>query len=410
MLSSTVREAIKSDWKRMVATYQDFHQIPELSMQETKTSSAIVAKLEEFGLSPKRFGGTGVVAVIENGAGPVVAYRADIDALPIKEDTDLDYASTARGTLPDGTETYVMHGCGHDTHITVGLYLARTLASHKELWSGTVVVLFQPGEETGQGARAMIDDGLWDKVARPQAIYGQHDWPGLAGHLYVKPGTAMAMSDCLKVTVRGKQSHGAQPEDSIDPIVLGAYMVTRLQTVVSREISGNDMAVVTVGTFHGGLKENIIPASAEFTLNIRTFDEKIREHVLEAVRRIIKAEAQASRAPEPLIDVVYSFPRCYNDPDLAENLLNRLAAEFGEDQVHRDKAHTGSEDFGLFGDEINVPYVYWHFGAYSPGKFKGKEPPAGIHSPFFASDDVATTLETGVRAALTAIFSHVGKN
>ncbi|MEO8839572.1 MAG: peptidase dimerization domain-containing protein, partial [Herbaspirillum sp.] len=238
---------------------------------------------------------------------------------------------------------------------------------------------------------------------------GQHDWPGLAGHLYVKSGTAMAMSDCVKITIRGKQAHGAQPEDSIDPIVLGAYMITRLQTVVSREISGNDMAVVTVGTFHGGLKENIIPASAEFTLNIRTFDEEVREHVLEAVRRIIKAEAQASRAPEPLIEEIYSFPRCYNDPDLAESLLKRFAEEFGEDQVHRDKAHTGSEDFGRFGDEINVPYVYWHFGAYSPSKFKGKEAPAGIHSPFFASDDVVTTLETGVRAALTAIFTHVGK-
>jgi hippurate hydrolase len=169
------------------------------------------------------------------------------------------------------------------------------------------------------------------------------------------------------------------------------------------------MAVVTVGTFHGGLKENIIPASAEFKLNIRTFDAQVRTRVLAAIRRIIQAEADASGAPAPLIEEIYTFPRCYNDPDLAERLIGKLAEEFGENKVHRDKAHTGSEDFGRFGDSIGVPYVYWHFGAYSPDTFKGSAVPAGIHSPFFASNDVATTLNTGVRAALTAILSHVGK-
>ncbi|MFA5664876.1 amidohydrolase [Castellaniella sp.] len=409
MLDNAILGSIRAAANDMEAAYRAFHQMPELSMQETRTSAAIVQRLEGMGLSPQRFGGTGVVAVIENGTGPVVAYRADIDALPIKEATGLDYASSARGILPDGSETHVMHGCGHDMHITVGLYLAHVLVHNRASWAGTVIMIFQPGEETGQGAQAMLEDGLWATVTRPEAIYAQHDWPGPVGHLFIKPGTAMAMSDSLKVTVHGRQAHGAQPEDGIDPIVLGAYMIVRLQSVVSREIAGTDMAVITIGTFHGGLKENIIPDRAEFKVNIRSFDEGVREKVLAAVRRIILAEAVASGAPEPDIESMYSFPRCHNDPQLAENLIARLGSEFGPDKVHLDKAHTGSEDFGRFGDQIGVPYVYWHFGVYSPGKFTQADQPAGIHSPFFASDDVPATLHTGVRAALTAVLGHVGK-
>lgn len=408
-LNTTLRDAISANLAQTVADYKEFHRTPELSMQETHTAAAIRSKLEGLGLETRTFGGTGIVAVIENGPGPIVAYRADIDGLPITEDTGYDYASTAEGTLPDGSTSKVMHGCGHDTHITVGLYLARYLVEHKELWAGSVIMIFQPGEETGEGARAMLDDGLWDSIAKPEVIFGQHVWPGKAGHIYVAKGTAMAMSDCLKVTVKGKQAHGSQPENSVDPIVLGAYMITRLQSIVSREISGRDMAVVTVGTFHGGLKENIIPDSAEFKLNIRTFNEDVRAVVLDRVERIIRAEAQASGAPEPLIEDMYRFPRCYNDPAATDQFLDVLGAELGEDQVHLDQAVTGSEDFGAFGDDIDVPYVYWFFGGYSPAKFDGDEPPAGNHSPFFAPDDVETTLETGIRAALSAVLSTVGK-
>ncbi|GAA1868348.1 amidohydrolase [Brevibacterium marinum] len=408
-LDTSLRDAIAADLAETVSDYEDFHRSPELSMQETQTAATIAAKLQGLGLDTHAFGGTGIVAVIENGQGPVVAYRADTDGLPIAEDTGYDYASAAEGTLPDGSTTKVMHGCGHDTHITVGLSLARYLVDHKDLWQGTVVMIFQPGEETGEGARAMLDDGLWDSIARPEVVYGQHVWPGRAGHIYVAKGTAMAMSDCLKVTVTGKQAHGSQPENSVDPIVLGAYMITRLQSIVSREISGREMAVVTVGTFHGGLKENIIPDSAEFKLNIRTFNEEVRAVVLDRIERIIVAEAQASGAPEPMIEEMYRFPRCYNDPATTDRLLEVFGAELGEDQVHLDQPVTGSEDFGAFGDDIDVPYVYWFFGGYSPAKFDGDEPPAGNHSPFFAPDDVETTLETGIRAALTAVLSSVGK-
>lgn len=408
-LNPVLRQSLTADLGQIVADYKDFHRTPELSMQETRTAAEIDSRLTAMGLTTHRFGGTGVVAVIENGSGPVVGYRADTDGLPIAEDTGLDYASTAEGTLPDGTTTQVMHGCGHDTHITVGLYLAKYLVEHKDLWTGSVVMLFQPGEETGQGARAMLDDGLWDRIVRPEVIYGQHVWPVPAGHIYVSKGTAMAMSDCLRVTVKGKQAHGSQPESAIDPIVLGAYMITRLQSVVSREIAGNDMAVVTVGTFHGGLKENIIPDSAEFKLNIRTFTEEVREVVLDRVRRIILAEALASGAPEPEIEEMYGFPRCFNDPEKTAGFLEHVGAELGAEQIHLQKPATGSEDVGAFGDDIGVPYVYWFFGGYSPAKFSGSEAPAGNHSPFFAPDDVETTLETGIRAALSAVLSKVGR-
>ncbi|GAA0034681.1 amidohydrolase [Brevibacterium metallidurans] len=408
-LNPRLRTAITDTLAEAVDDYEDFHRSPELSMQEIETSRAIADFLSDLGLVPQAFGGTGVVAVIENGEGPVVAYRADTDGLPIAEDTGLDYASTAEGVLPDGTETAVMHGCGHDTHITVGLHLARALTEHRDAWSGTVVLLFQPGEETAAGAKAMLDDGLWEQVVHPEVVYGQHVWPGQAGDVYVSSGTAMAMSDSLKVTVLGKQAHGSQPENAIDPIVLGAYMITRLQSIVSREISGRDTAVVTVGTFHGGLKENIIPDSAVLTLNIRTFDEDVRATVLERVRRIVEAEAQASGAPEPLIEEMHSFPRCYNDPDATAAFVTAAEAELGAAHVHVVPAVTGSEDFGAFADALGVPSVYWFFGGYSPERLAKAEPPAGNHSPHFAPDDVPTTLETGLRAALTAVLSRVGK-
>src|SRR5699024_109134 len=381
-LHPTLRESIGADLDRIVTDYKNFHRTPELSMQETRTAAESDARLSDLGLTTRPCGGSGVGAVRESGRGPVIGSRADMDGPPSAGDPGLGYASTAEGVLPEGERTAVMHGCGHDTHITVGLYLAKYLVEHRQLWSGTVVMLFQPGEETGQGARAMLDDGLWDEIVRPEVIYGQHVWPGRAGHIYPSKGTAMAMSDCIKVTVRGKQARDSQPENAIDPSVLGAYMITRLQSVVSREISGRDMAVVTVGTFHGGLKENIIPDSAEFKLNMRTFSEDVREVVLDRVRRIILAEALASGAPEPLIEDMYRFPRCYNDPDEAEAFVDSAASELGDENVHVEGPVTGSEDFGAFGDDIDVPYVYWFFGGYSPAQFGGDEPPAGNHSPF----------------------------
>lgn len=390
----------------LVSTYQDFHRSPELSMQEHRTAARITEVMQGHGYATFECGGTGVVATLENGPGPVVGYRADIDGLPIAEDTGADFASTERGTLPDGASTPVMHGCGHDTHISVGLETARLLSSHREDWSGTVVFLFQPGEETSAGAAAMLEDGVWDRAPRPEAIFGQHVWPAEAGTLNVSVGTAMAMADSWEVTVHGVQTHGSQPEKGIDPVVLGAFMVTRLQTVVSREVSAREAVVLTVGTFHAGLKENIIPDKAVFTLNVRTFDEEVRTRVLATIERILNAEAAAAGAPEPSIHRMYEFPRCYNDPELTTQLVGALRGELGEAAVIESEPVTGSEDVGRFGDAIGVPYTYWFFGGHTAESVAGGLPVN--HSPMFLPDDVRTALRTGVRAALTAIVSKVG--
>lgn len=386
-------------------TYTHLHQNPELSMQEFKTAEFIESRLDELGAEHFRCGGTGVVGILRNGEGPVVAFRADSDGLPIKEDTGAEYASNATGTLADGTVVPVMHGCGHDTHVAAALAAAEQMTKQRDAWSGTVVWLFQPGEETAAGAAAMVADGVWDRAPKPEVVLGQHVIPFCpTGSVALATGTAMAMADSLRITVFGKQSHGSQPQDSIDPIVLGAYMVTRLQTIVSRELSPQAPAVVTCATFHAGLKENIIPDRAEFTLNIRTLSEDTRERVLAGIARIVNAEAAASGAPEPLIEEMYRFPLLHNDVEQSAAVRAALVAELGDAQVQDLPPAMGSEDFGSFAQAIDVPNVYWVFGAYS----SSVEAPPVNHSPYFLPE-MEPTLSTGVRAALAAIGSYVAR-
>lgn len=396
-----------ADQQKLHETYRYLHAHPELSMQEGETAKYLLERLEQLGLEAFVCGGTGVVGILRNGDGPVVGYRADTDGLPIAENTGLKYASTAVGTLADGTAVSVMHGCGHDTHMSVALAAAELLARSQDTWAGTVVFIFQPGEETAAGARAMLEDGLWDKAPRPEVIYGQHVWPGVAGELEISSGTAMAMADSWRVTVLGRQAHGSQPEKSIDPIVLGAHMIVRIQTILGREVPARESAVITVGTFHGGLKENIIPGSAEFTLNVRSFEPAVREQVLGALRRIIAAEAAASGAPEPVLEEISSFPRCYNDPDAAADAISALRGALGEQNVHEVPPVMGSEDFGLLAEAIGVPSVYWMFGSTLRERIDAGETVAGNHSPEF-SPAPEPTLSTGLTAALAAIMGRVG--
>lgn len=400
-------ELTDSKEQSMYELYRELHAHPELSMQESKTAELLDERLTRLGFETFSCGGTGVVAILRNGDGPVVGYRADMDALPIQEDTGLDFASSASGILDDGTEVPVMHACGHDMHMTVALTAAQLLAEAKDAWSGTVVLVLQPGEEIGAGARAMVEDGLWDKAPRPEVIYGQHVWPILAGTVNISSGTAMAMADSWKITVHGRQAHGSQPDQSIDPIVLAAHMVVRIQTIVSREVHPMKSAVVTVGTFHSGLKDNIIPASAEFTLNVRTFDHDVRERVLESLRRIIQAEAAASGAPEVLIEELYNFPRCYNDPKAAGRLIEQFRGIIGSERIFEVPPVMGSEDFGVLAEAIGVPSVFWMFGAYNQERLDGADPLPGNHSPHFAPD-YNPALTTGVHAAMTAILGIVG--
>ncbi|TDL44428.1 amidohydrolase [Kocuria rosea] len=387
--------------------YRHLHGAPELSMQEHATAELIRARMDALGCETFVCGGTGVVAVLRNGEGPVVGFRADTDALPVAEDTGLDYASTARGVLPDGTEVPVMHACGHDTHITSAVGAATLLAGNRDAWAGTVVFLFQPGEETAEGAMAMLQDGLWDRAPRPEIVYGQHVWPGRAGQVELTSGPAMAMADGWKVTVRGRGGHGSRPEDTIDPVVLAAHMVVRIQSIVSREIPAQQAAVITIASFHAGLKENIIPAVAEFTVNVRNLDADVREQVLAALRRVIRGEAVTSGAPEPRIDEIYTFPLLVNDPAETDSLRAVLGAALGAENVLDRPAQMGSEDFGHLPDAIGVPGVYWFFGGMSDEAVDGDAPVPTNHSPFFAPV-VEPTLSTGVTAAVSAILSRVG--
>lgn len=392
------------DTGRAHRIYRHLHAHPELSMREYATADFVAAELDDLGIENHRCGGTGVVGVIRNGEGPVVAFRADTDGLPIAEDTGLEFASTATGTLEDGTAVPVMHGCGHDTHVTSLLTAARALTSHPDAWSGTLVLVFQPGEEVAAGARAMVDDGLWELVPVPEVVLGQHVMPLQAGTVNISHGVAMAMADALRVTVFGKQSHGSRPQSSIDPIVLGAHMIARLQTIVSRELDPRTPAVVTSGTFHAGLKENIIPDRAEFTLNIRTFEPEVREQVLSAVRRIVSGEAAVSGAPEPLVEEVYSFPSCHNDPAQAARVESALRAGLGEGNVSVAEPVMGSEDFGHLAEAIGVPSVFWMFGGFDLAP--GEEAPVN-HSPYFAPA-MEPTLATGTRAAVAGILAYLG--
>lgn len=393
--------------ERMEGDYRHLHAHPELSMQEHETAKFVEQVLDEVGVEHHRCGGTGVVAIVRNGEGPVVAFRADYDGLPIAEDTGLEWASQARGTLPDGTKVPVMHGCGHDTHAAVALALVRAFAAHEDAWAGTLVVVFQPGEETAAGAAAMVDDGLWDKAPRPEVIYGQHVMPGLAGTVEVPLTTVLAMADSWRVTLRGRQAHGSQPHNSIDPIVLGAHVVTRLQSVVSRTIDPRDMAVVTVGTFHAGLKENIIPATAELGLNVRTFEPEVREQVLDGIRRTVQGEVIASGAPEAQIEEIYRFPACVNDEEESRRVIDVLRGELGEEHVDVCKPMSGSEDFGHLATAIDVPSVFWFFGGYPQEVLDRDEPVPGNHSPHFAPV-TEPTLETGLRAAIAVLLSRLG--
>lgn len=407
-MTTTVPPQISQELREdMHAFYKQLHAAPELSMQEHATAALITKRMNALGYDTFPSGGTGVVAVLNNGDGPVVGFRADIDGLPVAEKTGLDYASTSRGVLPSGAEVPVMHACGHDTHIASAVGAATLLAESLSTWSGTAVFLFQPGEETAQGALAMLADGLWDKAPRPEVIYGQHVWPLLAGQIQVSRGPAMAMADAWNVTVRGRGGHGSRPEDTIDPVLLAAHMVVRIQSVISREVAPQEAAVVTVACFHAGIKENIIPADAQFTVNVRNLDNRVRERVLAALRRVIDGEAQASGAPKPHIEELYTFPLLINDPEESDKVKKTLGAVLGVGNVSDLPAQMGSEDFGHLPESIGVPSVYWFFGGMPIEVMDSDDPVPSNHSPHFAPT-IEPTLTTGTLAAWAAIMSRVG--
>ncbi|MGW1116447.1 amidohydrolase [Streptomyces tanashiensis] len=379
------------------AVYEDLHAHPELSFQEFRTAGIVADRLRQQGWDvTEGVGGTGVVGVLANGEGPVVLLRADMDGLPVQERTGLPYASRATAVDGDGDEVPVMHACGHDMHVTCLLGATAQLAGARGEWRGTVVAVFQPAEEVG-GAPAMIEDGFLERFPRADICLGQHVAPAPAGFVGTRPGPVMAASDSLRVRLFGRGGHGSTPESTIDPVVMAAAVVMRLQTIVSRETGAAQTAVVTVGSLHAGTKENIIPDSADLRINIRSTAPAVRERVLTAVQRIVRAEAAASGAPkEPEITGLNSFPVTVNDERATGTVMTAIAEALGQERVFTlPQTLTGSEDFGVFGTALGVPSVFWHFGGADPALFRGIDPEALItdglpetvpanHSPHFA--------------------------
>ncbi|MGH7877313.1 MAG: M20 family metallopeptidase [Candidatus Dormibacteraceae bacterium] len=407
--SDSILRGLRDALDDLEALYKDVHSHPELSMQEHRTAglAAEWLKAADFEVT-NGVGGTGVVGVLRNGDGPTVMLRADMDALPVKEATGLPYASTVTATDPDGNETPVMHACGHDMHVAWLAGATALLGGAKGAWHGTLLAIFQPAEETAAGARTMIDDGLFDRFPKPDVILGQHVMPMSAGTIASRSGVITSAGDSLQIRLFGRGAHGSMPQASVDPVVMAASTVMRLQTVVSREVAPSDAVVITVGALQAGTKENVIPDEAVIKLNVRTFDESVRQRVLRAIERIVNAESQASGALRPPeIATLDRYDLVRNDDAATERVREAFRARFGDGRVTHSGPASASEDFGSFGVEWHVPSVFWLIGGVDPDTYAKAEREGRLselptnHSPKFAPV-IHPTLETGVEALVTA--------
>jgi hippurate hydrolase len=378
-------------------------------MQETRTAGIAAERLRAAGYDvTPGVGRTGVVGLLRNGDGPGVMLRADMDGLPVKEATGLPYASTVTATDAAGKTVPVMHACGHDMHVAWLIGAATLFAKARDAWRGTLMIVFQPAEETAQGAQAMIDDGLFQRYPRPDVVLGQHVMSLPAGVVAGRPGATTSAADSLQIRLFGRGAHGSMPEASIDPVVMAAATVLRLQTIVSREVGAKDAAVVTIGVLQAGTKENVIPDEAVIKLNVRTFDEGVRKRVLAAIERIVNAEAEASGAPrKPEITALDRYALVTNDPAATARVHDAFRAHFPADRVQTTQPTTASEDFGSFGAEWGAPSVFWFVGGIDPDTF-AKARQAGRlgdiptnHNPRFAPV-IHPTLETGVETLVIA--------
>ena len=391
------------------ALYKDVHSHPELSMQEKRTAGLAADRLRAAGYEvTTEVGKTGVVGLLRNGDGPTVMLRADMDALPVEEATGLPYASKATAADRDGRTVPVSHMCGHDMHVTWLAGATKLLAEAQTTWRGTLIAVFQPGEETAEGAQAMIDDGLFKRFPKPDVVLGQHVMVGPSGTVAGRAGAITSAADSLQIRLFGRGAHGSMPQASIDPVIMAAATVMRLQTIVSREVAAAEAAVVTVGALQAGTKENVIPDEAIIKLNVRTFDAGVRTRVLAAIERIVNAEAEASGAPrKPEITTLDHYPLNVNDRDASKRVVDAFRAHFGADRVRETGPAPASEDFGSFGAEWHSPSVFWFVGGTDPDLYaKAKaanrlnELPVN-HSPKFAPV-IHPSLRTGVETLLVA--------
>jgi len=397
--------------------YRDLHAHPELAFAETRTAGIAARLLRDLGLEVTTgVGGTGVVAVLENGDGPVVALRADMDGLPVEERTGLDYASTVRTVGPDGEDVPVMHACGHDVHVTCLVGAVEDLVARRSTWSGTLVAVVQPAEELVAGARAMVDDGLVERFPRPHVVLGQHVAPLPAGIVALRPGPAMASSDTLTVTFHGRGGHGSRPQTTVDPLLTACHAVVRLQSIVSRETEPGEVVVVSVGAIHAGTADNIVPAEATISVNVRAVTAQSRSRVLAAVHRIVEAEAAAAgMTTPPTVVESKAAPATTNDPAATARVRATFVETFGEAAVVDPGIVSGSEDVGAIAAAADAPLVFWFLGGADPATFAAAAAAGTLdsdlpsnHSPHFAPV-VQPTLDVGVAALSAAAREWLGR-
>jgi amidohydrolase len=416
---------VERDLPSLLATYKTLHAAPELSRREEKTAAFVAGELRKLGFTvTERIGkyqnaqwvGYGLVGVMKNGPGPTVLVRTELDALPVEEKTGLPYASNVKTKNDAGVEVSVMHACGHDIHMTSFLGTARLLAELKDRWSGTLIMLGQPAEETGEGAKAMLSDNLYTNFPRPDFAIALHDKPDLeTGKVGYTPAYAMASATSIDIKIRGVGGHGSAPETTKDPVVVAAQVVMALQTIVSREKSALDPAVVTVGSIHGGTRYNIIPDEVDLQLTVRAYKEEVRKKVLASIERIVKGVAATAGIPEdraPIVKVSEGTGATYNDPQLIERLAAVFKRALGEENVVKLDPVMGSEDFGYFGLDQKIPTTLFWLGASEPAKVKAYRetgaPLPGWHSALFAPVP-ESTIRTGVKATTSAVLDLMKK-
>jgi len=414
---AAVEERAGPEVPALVGLYKDFHAHPELSLHEERSSARLAKEARALGFEvTEKVGGTGVVAVLKNGPGPTVLVRTDMDALPIIEQTGLPYASKVMARDRGGREVGVMHACGHDVHMTVWIGVARVLSALKDRWSGTLVMIGQPAEEIGAGARAMLSDGLYRRFPKPDYCLALHADALLeAGHIHYTEGLAMANVDTVEVLVKGKGGHGAAPHLSIDPIVIAAKLVLDLQTIVGREMNPLDPAVVTVGSIHGGTKANIIPNEVKLQITVRSTKDSTRKHILEAIERKAKAAAASANAPEPEVTVVTDefTPKLENNPELTRKTVALFEEVLGKDKVHARPPIMGGEDFSRYSLGGEIPVFMYFLGSVSAdrvaaSKKEGGKPLPGAHTDgYYPIPDL--TIRTGVKTMSLAVLNLMGK-
>ncbi len=419
---SDIAPAVEADYRaHLEALFLDFHRNPELSYRETRTAGIIARELKAAGAEvTEGVGGTGVVGVMRNGEGPIVLVRADMDGLPIKEESGLPYASTARQVGLDGVEAPVMHACGHDVHITSLIGTARQLERLRDLWSGTVVLIAQPAEERIGGARAMIEDGLYTRFPKPDYALAFHVAAGLpAGRLLIEPGITYSSSDSVDIVIHGVGTHGASPHLGKDPIVMGAEIVMALQTLVSREISPLQPGVVTVGAFHAGSKHNIIPDRAEMQLTVRSDDQEVRQKLLDGIRRIAANVGRMNGLPEDRLPEVRasteSTPPTINDAALTARLREAFAERLGPDILHSEpRQGMGAEDFAYFVQpEHGVAGAYFAVGGTRQAEIdaaKAGGPPVPPHHSALFRIEAEPAVRLGTEAMIVAVLDLLGQN